>query len=63
MEKPKEKLVFFNLNEKQSDFKFWQRKSPEERLYALEKLRTQYLTNQDGIRPRLQRVLSITRSK
>ena len=63
MEKPKKKLVFFNPDEKQSDFAFWQSKSYEERLNALEKLRTQYLTSQDGIRPRLQRILSVTRSK
>jgi hypothetical protein len=59
----KKKIVFFDLKAKNNDFEFWMNKSPLERIYALEHLRNQYLTNNNGIRQRLQRVLSITKSK
>jgi len=59
----KKRINFFDLKAKNSDYKFWMSKSPQERIYALEHLRNQYLTDQNGIRQRLQRVLSITKSK
>ncbi|MDB5261128.1 MAG: hypothetical protein JWQ14_409 [Adhaeribacter sp.] len=59
----KKKIDFYDLNAATSDYKFWMTKSPVERIYALEHLRNQYLTDRNGIRPRLQRVLSITKSK
>jgi hypothetical protein len=59
----KKKIEFFDLKTKNSDYEFWMSKSPQERIYALEHLRNQYLTDNNGIRQRLQRVLSITKSK
>jgi len=59
----KKKIAFFDLEAKNNDFEFWMNKSPQERVYALEHLRNQYLTDQNGIRQILQRVLSITKSK
>jgi len=59
----KRKIEFFDLKSKSSDYKFWLTKSPLERLYALEQLRNQYLTDSNGNRPKLQRVLSITKPK
>jgi hypothetical protein len=55
------KIVFYNPEKPNTDYDFWMSKSPEERIYALERLRNQYLTDQNGIRQRLQRVLSITK--
>jgi len=57
----KKKIKFFNLNEPKNDFGFWMTKSPQERIYALEHLRNQFLTDTNGNRPRLQRVLTIVK--
>ena len=59
----KEKIEFFDLNASETDYKFWMTKSPQERIYALEYLRNQYLTDRNGNRQRLQRVLTITKPK
>ena len=57
------RVEFFNINEQETDYKFWQLKTPQERIHALEYLRNQYLTDSNGIRQRLQRVLSVTKPK
>ncbi len=51
------------LNEAQSDFVFWQSKSPEERLLALEAIRREYIMWQYGYYPKFQRVLRIVKRK
>lgn len=54
-----EKIVNIHpLHEEQSDLSYWQNKSPEERLAAVETLRLQYVRFKN-IEPRLQRVLII----
>lgn len=63
MKPEKKPLVFFDPEEKKTDFQYWQSKTPQERLAALEYLRNQFLTDSNGIRPRLQRVLTITVGK
>lgn len=58
-----EKVVHkFNLGEEPSDLQYWLTKTPQERLSALESLRDLYikLTN-NGIKPRLQRVYTVTK--
>jgi len=57
----KKKIEFFALNAAENDYKFWMTKSPQERIYALEYLRNQHLTDSNGNRQRLQRVLTITK--
>ena len=57
----KKKIVFFDLNSQKTDYQFWLTKTPLERLSALEQLRNQYLTDSNGNRQRLQRVLTITK--
>ena len=59
----KKKIEFYSLTEEKTDFAFWMSKTPQERIYALEYLRNQYLTDSNGIRQRLQRVLTITKPK
>ena len=59
----KKKIKFFDPFNEKNDYQFWKSKSEEERLEALEKLRDFYLTNEDGTRQRLQRVLTVTRKK
>ena len=59
----KKKIGFFDINELKSEYKFWMTKSPQERIYALEHLRNQYLTDSNGNRQRLQRVLTIVKPK
>ncbi len=61
MNKPKKKIVFYNPEEVQTDRNYWMSKTPQERIYTLEHLRNQYLTDENGIRQRLQRVLTITK--
>jgi hypothetical protein len=61
MEK-KKKIKFFSLKDQPTDFAFWQTKSPQERIQALEHLRNQYLTDANGERKRLHRgVLSLAK--
>ncbi len=56
----KKKIVFFNMFDDKSDLAYWQEKTYEERLAALEVLRNMYFT-QNGVRQRLQRVLTIVK--
>ena len=63
MERIGKKVEFYNIKEQETDYKFWKLKTPQERIYALEYLRDQYLTDSNGIRQRLQRVLSVTKPK
>ncbi|TDI87276.1 MAG: hypothetical protein E2O77_13540 [Caldithrix sp.] len=51
------------LNEAQSDFVFWQSKSYQERLQALETIRQEYITWKYGHYPRLQRVYRVVKRK
>lgn len=54
----------YKLGEEPNDLNYWLEKSPEERLAALELLRERYITMfLNGIRPRLQRVYTITKRK
>lgn len=48
-----------NLKDVQSDFLFWQTKSFQERLEAIELLRAQYIKFRKDVQPRLQRVCRI----
>ncbi|HAD33256.1 MAG TPA: hypothetical protein DCF44_01955 [Chitinophagaceae bacterium] len=58
-----EKVVkIINLKEKQSDFSYWQTKSPKERLEAIEMLRSQFMKFKKDVQPRLQRVCRIIKS-
>lgn len=51
------------LDEQISDFAFWQKKSYEERLAALENLRTEYNSWKYGTEQRFQRVYRIIKQK
>jgi len=61
--KTMEKVVRkIGLREKQSDFVFWQQKTVEERLAAIELLRDQYIKYiKKGADPGLQRVCRVVR--
>lgn len=48
-----------NLKDVQSDYLFWQTKSFQERLEAIELLRAQYIKFRKDVQPRLQRVCRI----
>jgi hypothetical protein len=63
MKAKKKKIEFYNLEDKKTDYQYWLSKTPQERIYALEHLRNQYLTDENGITQRLQRVLAIVRGK
>jgi hypothetical protein len=55
-----EKVVHITqLQDKQTDFQYWQGKSYLERLNALEMLRTQYINFLNDVEPRLQRVCKV----
>ena len=56
-------LKIVNKNEPQSDFVFWKTKTELERLEAIEFLRKQYLSLQNNVHERLQRVCTITHKK
>jgi hypothetical protein len=47
------------LQDQKSDFEFWQSRTPEERLAALEQIRLDYHAWKYDTQPRFQRVLSI----
>lgn len=53
----------YSLKEQPTDFAYWQTKSVEERLAALEMLRQQFYNYSDETTPRLQRVYRITQQK
>lgn len=52
-------LRIVNLKDVQSDYLFWQTKSFQERLEAIELLRAQYIKFRKDVQPRLQRVCRI----
>lgn len=60
-----EKVISFKkLHDKSSDFLFWKNKSEEERFFAVEFLRQQYIRYLfKDVQPRLQRVCTITHRK
>lgn len=58
MDNKKKQIVFYELDGKNNEAEYWKNKSPIERIYALETLRNQYLTDRNGIRQRLQRVFN-----
>ena len=47
------------MKDQGNDFAYWQSRSYEERLSALEELRQEYYGQVDGSQPRLQRVYTI----
>ena len=51
----------YKFGEEPTDFNFWQTKSVDERVSALEMLRDQILRNQDGTRQRLQRIYRVVK--
>ena len=52
-------LKIVSLRSKNSDFDFWQSKSYQDRLAAIELLREQYIKLQKNVQPRLQRVCRV----
>ena len=55
-----EKVVrIIQLQDRQTDFQYWQGKSELERLNALEMLRSQYINFLNDVEPRLQRVCKV----
>jgi hypothetical protein len=48
-----------DLHEKVSDRPYWLTKTPEERIEALEQIRTEFNNWRYGVQPRLQRVYTI----
>lgn len=51
----------FKLNEQPNDFRFWQSKTYEERLDALEQIRTEYNSWRYNADRRLQRIYRIVK--
>lgn len=51
------------LKDSSSDLKYWLKKSPQERLDALEFLRQQYINFNKNAQPGLQRVCKVTNQK
>jgi hypothetical protein len=59
-----EKVVrITTLKDRQTDFKYWQTKTPEERLAAIEFLRQQYIKYLGNVSERLQRVCRVIEKK
>ena len=55
-----EKVVkIVGLKDKSNDFSYWQTKTPEERLAAIEFLRQQYIKYHFDVPPRFQRVCRV----
>ncbi len=52
-----------SLHDHQTDYEYWQTKSPQERLDAIEFLREQYINFTFDVKPRFQRVCSIINRK
>jgi hypothetical protein len=50
-------------SEQGTDFAYWQSRTPQERLQALEAIRREYHRGQFGNEPRFQRVLRIVNQK
>lgn len=51
------------LGQEGSDFAFWQSRTPQERLEALESIRREYHRWKYGAEPRFQRVYRVTKRK
>jgi hypothetical protein len=49
----KKKIEFYDLTQERTNNAYWMSKTPQERIAALEHLRNQYLTDNNGIRQRL----------
>jgi hypothetical protein len=47
------------MSEQGNDYQYWQSRSYQERLAALEELRQEYYGQADGSQPRLQRVYTV----
>ena len=59
-----EKVVrTYPLHSPHNDFEYWQSKSPQERLDAIEFLRSQYINFTFNVKPGFQRVCSIVDRK
>jgi hypothetical protein len=50
-----------NRKESESDYSFWKSVSPQERINAIEILRSQYFQLNKNVQQRLQRVYTITK--
>lgn len=50
-----------NIKQQKSDFQYWQKQSPQNRLKVLEEIRQQYHQYKYNAQPRLQRVCKITK--
>ena len=46
-----------------NDYEYWQTKTPEERVHALEHIRQQYIIGKYGTMPKLERVFTIVKRK
>lgn len=53
----------YKITEQPSDYSFWQSKSYEERLYALEQIRKEYIAWRYHAEPGFQRVCRIVKQK
>ena len=59
-----EKVVkIYPLHDRSTDYEYWQTKSPQERLDAIEFLRLQYINFTFDVKPGFQRVCSIVDRK
>ena len=56
-------LKITSLKDPQSDFLFWAAKTEQERLFAIEFLRQQYINFKKDVQPRLQRVCRVINQK
>lgn len=52
-----------SLKDKQSDFSYWNTKSPQERLDAIETLREQYINFRKDVKQGFQRVCRVINQK
>jgi hypothetical protein len=59
-----EKVIsIIKKTDNRNDFKFWQSKSYQERIYAIETLRSQYFQMKKNVQQGLQRVYTVVKQK
>jgi len=56
-------LNVINKNDVQNDYAYWQKKTIQERIDAIEILRSQYIQMHNNVQPGLQRVYRIVKRK
>jgi hypothetical protein len=59
----KKVLNIINKNEVQNDYSFWKQKSAQDRINAIEILRSQYIQMQKDTQQGIQRVFTIVKRK